>query len=64
MAQAQGARVAVQRFGGFMSRMVMPNIGAFLAWGLVTAFFLATGWTPNERLATLIDPTMKYLLPS
>ena len=64
MAQATGVRVGVQKFGGFMSRMVMPNIGAFLAWGLVTAFFLATGWTPNEQLATLIDPTMKYLLPT
>ena len=64
MAEARGVRVGVQKFGGFMSRMVMPNIGAFLAWGLVTAFFLATGWTPNEQLATLIDPTMKYLLPT
>ena len=23
----------VQRFGKFLSAMVMPNIGAFIAWG-------------------------------
>lgn len=43
--------------------MVMPNIGAFVAWGLVTALFLATGWIPNEYLAELITPTLTYLLP-
>ncbi len=53
----------VQVFGRFLSGMVMPNIGAFIAWGLITAFFIATGWVPNERLATLVDPMSKYLLP-
>lgn len=53
----------VQRFGKFLSGMVMPNIGAFIAWGLITAFFISTGWAPNERLATLVDPMLKYLLP-
>lgn len=57
------ARIAVQQFGSFLSRMVMPNIGAFIAWGLVTAFFIPTGWTPNEALAVLVGPTIKYLLP-
>ncbi|HCJ49389.1 MAG TPA: PTS mannitol transporter subunit IIB [Microbacterium sp.] len=39
-----GARVAVQRFGTFLSGMVMPNIAAFIAWGLITALFIDTGW--------------------
>jgi mannitol PTS system EIICBA or EIICB component len=45
-----GARVHVQRFGTFLSGMVMPNIAAFIAWGLITAFFIATGWIPNGIL--------------
>ena len=53
----------VQSFGRFLSGMVMPNIGAFIAWGFITALFLATGWFPNETLATLIDPMSHYLLP-
>lgn len=53
----------VQVFGRFLSSMVMPNIGAFIAWGLITALFIATGWLPNERLATMVDPMLKYLLP-
>jgi mannitol PTS system EIICBA or EIICB component len=43
-------RVAVQRFGSFLSGMVLPNIAAFIAWGLITAFFIATGWLPNGIL--------------
>lgn len=58
-----GARVAVQRFGRFLSGMVMPNIGAFIAWGLITALFIPTGWFPNEYLAKLVGPTITYLLP-
>ena len=38
----------VQKFGKFLSGMVMPNIGAFIAWGLITALFIETGWFPNE----------------
>lgn len=56
-------RVGVQKFGRFLSSMVMPNIGAFIAWGLITALFIPTGWYPNESLAKLVDPTIKYLLP-
>ncbi len=41
----------------------MPNIGAFIAWGLITALFIPTGWLPNEHLAKLVDPMLKYLLP-
>jgi len=39
-----GARVHVQKFGTFLSNMVMPNIGAFIAWGLITALFIEVGW--------------------
>lgn len=53
----------VQRFGKFLSGMVMPNIGAFIAWGIITAFFIPSGWIPNESLGSLVDPMLKYLLP-
>ncbi|MBC1406249.1 PTS transporter subunit EIIC, partial [Listeria welshimeri] len=43
--------------------MIMPNIAAFIAWGLITALFIPTGWWPNESLAKLVDPTITYLLP-
>ena len=56
-------RVRVQKFGSFLSGMVMPNIGAFIAWGLITALFIPEGWIPNERLAELVDPMILYLLP-
>ncbi len=58
-----GARVRVQRFGTFLSGMIMPNIAAFIAWGFITAFFIPTGWTPNEQLVQLVDPMIFYLLP-
>jgi mannitol PTS system EIICBA or EIICB component len=41
---AKKAQVAVQRFGTFLSGMIMPNIAAFIAWGLITSLFIATGW--------------------
>ncbi len=53
----------VQVFGRFLSAMVMPNIGAFIAWGLITALFMETGWIPNETFATLITPMSTMLLP-
>lgn len=53
----------VQVVGRFLSGMVMPNIGAFIAWGIITTLFIKTGWFPNEKLATLVDPMIKYLLP-
>jgi PTS system mannitol-specific IIC component len=43
--------------------MVIPNIGAFIAWGLITAFFIETGWIPNEDLAELVGPMIFFLLP-
>ena len=57
------ARVHVQRFGTFLSNMIMPNIGAIIAWGLLTAFVIPDGWTPNEQIATVVGPTIFYLLP-
>jgi PTS system mannitol-specific IIC component len=56
-------RVKVQRFGSFLSGMVMPNIGAFMAWGLITALFIPDGWLPNATLAALVSPMITYLLP-
>ena len=44
--QRAGTRVHVQRFGTFISGMVLPNIAAFIAWGLITALFIQTGWLP------------------
>ena len=43
--------------------MVMPNIGAFIAWGFVTALFIPSGWWPNTQMARLVDPMLTYLLP-
>ncbi len=57
------AKVRVQNFGRFLSNMVMPNIGAFIAWGIITALFIPTGWLPNETLAKLVGPMITYLLP-
>ncbi len=57
------ARVHVQRFGTFLSNMIMPNIAAIIAWGLLTAFFIPVGWTPNEKIATVVDPGIYYVLP-
>lgn len=53
----------VQLFGRFLSGMVMPNIGAFIAWGLITALFIETGWLPNGRFAQLVGPMSSMLLP-
>ncbi|OON90866.1 MAG: PTS mannitol transporter subunit IICBA [Candidatus Epulonipiscium fishelsonii] len=54
---------AVQKFGKTLSGMVMPNMGAFIAWGFITALFIPAGWFPNEALATLVGPMLNYLLP-
>ena len=58
-----GTRVAVQRFGTFLSNMILPNIAAFIAWGIVTMFFIPAGFTPNESLAQLVGPMITYVLP-
>ena len=56
-------KIKVQSFGRFLSNMVMPNIGAFIAWGIITALFIPTGWWPSETLAKLVGPMITYLLP-
>jgi PTS system mannitol-specific IIC component len=70
-----GARVRVQRFGTFLSGMIMPNLAAFIAWGIITALFIKTGWAPNGLLGGftddpkavaptgLVGPMITYLLP-
>jgi mannitol PTS system EIICBA or EIICB component len=60
---SSSAKVKVQSFGRFLSNMVMPNIGAFIAWGIITALFIPTGWIPNATLAKLVGPMITYLLP-
>lgn len=42
-----GMKVKLQKFGRFLSGMVIPNIGVFVAWGLITTLFIPTGWIPN-----------------
>lgn len=59
----QSMKVKVQSFGRFLSAMVMPNIGAFIAWGVITALFIPTGWVPSETFVKLVGPMITYLLP-
>lgn len=56
-------KTGLQKFGKFLSAMVMPNIGAFIAWGFITALFIADGWLPNEQLASIQPYMLTYLLP-
>lgn len=53
----------VQTFGRFLSGMVMPNIGAFIAWGLIAALFIEKGWIPNASFARLVGPMSQVMLP-
>lgn len=56
-------KVKIQKMGTTLSNMVMPNIGAFIAWGVLTSLFIPTGWTPNEHLSAMVGPAITYLLP-
>lgn len=60
---ASGFKAKVQKMGGFLSGMVMPNIGALIAWGIITALFIPAGYFPNEKMNELVGPTLKYLIP-
>jgi mannitol PTS system EIICBA or EIICB component len=62
-ASGDGLRARVQRFGSRLAGMVMPNIGAFIAWGLITALFIPDGWLPNKDLAEMVGPIITFLLP-
>lgn len=53
----------VQRFGKFLSAMVMPNIGALIAFGFLAALFIDTGWIPNEGFNSMVSPMLTYLIP-
>ncbi len=57
----------VQKFGRFLSGMVMPNIGAFIAWGLIAALFIPDGWLgwwgPAATINSMVGPMLSYLLP-
>jgi mannitol-specific phosphotransferase system IIC component len=61
--QGTGVRANIQRVGAFLAGMIMPNISAFIAWGLITALFIPTGWLPNAKLGALVDPIIHILLP-
>lgn len=63
MEQKSSLKVKVQKLGTALSNMVMPNIGAFIAWGVLTALFIPTGWLPNAEFAKAVDPAITYLLP-
>jgi mannitol PTS system EIICBA or EIICB component len=70
-----GARVAVQKFGTFLSGMIMPNIAAFIAWGFITALFIEDGPFPVEGIGGfgtdadgapnlgLVSPMIRFMLP-
>ena len=53
----------LQKFGSFLAGMVIPNIGAFIGFGIIAALFISTGWIPNEDFANLTSPILNYLLP-
>jgi PTS system mannitol-specific IIC component len=61
--QGSGVRANIQRLGAHLAGMIMPNIAAFIAWGLITALFIPTGWLPNTKLAALVGPIITVLLP-
>lgn len=61
--QKSSLKTKVQKFGTSLSSMIMPNISSLIAWGLITAIFMAAGWWPNAKIATLIDPMKLYLIP-
>jgi PTS system mannitol-specific IIC component len=70
-----GARIAVQKFGTFLSGMIMPNIAAFIAWGFITALFIEKGPFPvggiggfgvddaGQPNAGLVGPMIRFMLP-
>ena len=66
----------LQRFGGYLAAMVIPNIGAFIAWGLITALVIPPGWLARLGVAggqeaevwgeltdATVVPMITYLLP-
>jgi len=62
--EGRGWRQTVQTFGGYLAGMIMPNIGAIIAWGLLTALFIPKGWIPNEDLGSMVSPMLQFLIPT
>lgn len=60
---AKKLQAQIQKFGATLSAMVMPNIGVFIGWGILTALFIDTGWCPNKYFNELVSPVLTYLLP-
>jgi PTS system mannitol-specific IIC component len=62
-----GARAQIQKLGAYLSGMIMPNIAAFIAWGLITALFIPTGWLGDwsqaGKFSVLVAPMIFFLLP-
>lgn len=56
-------KAKVQKLGSTLSSMIMPNIGALIAWGVLTALFIPDGYFPNENLAEMVGPMLTYLIP-
>ena len=61
--EEENVQERIQRYGGYLAAMVLPNIGAILAWGLITALFIDTGWLPNKQLSALVGPMITYMIP-
>lgn len=53
----------IRKFGGYMSNMVMPNLGAFVGWGIIAALFIPSGWMPNEDFNQMVGPMLRFMLP-
>ena len=53
-------RIKAQQFGGKLSAMVLPNLGAFMGWGILTALGI---WLSNDMLKGFISPMLTYMLP-
>lgn len=61
---ARAIQAKIQKFGSVLSAMVMPNIGVFIGWGVLTALFIDTGWCPNPYWNELVSPVLTYLMPA
>jgi len=53
-------KTRAQNIGSKLSGMVLPNLGAFLAWGIITALGI---WLNSEMLNEFVTPMLNYLLP-
>jgi PTS system mannitol-specific IIC component len=72
VATGTGVRARVQRFGAFLAGMVMPNLGAFIAFGLITSLFIPDGWVNkiagtqtdvSTQISSVVGPLIVILIP-